>query len=377
MGISSLGDPRAAAEEAAVAAGRTCARPEAALVLATPGYGEGLRELLETVTACLGVDVLVGATAHGVVGDGREYEGGTALSVLALGDIEVRGFLVPHIADLDAGEFGEAIAKRVGSTGPEDLVVVLPDTGLLRPETFLQGLAAGLGDACVVGAGAVDALSEPPLQWCGTQPGSGAAAGLVVRASSPPRLGITQGTRAVTELMEVTRSRDHWILQLDGRPALDVYREAARGPLADDLSRAAQYVMAALPRRSQAPLAPGGYLVRAPVGFSTAERSLALPTVLEPGSLLAFVHREPETARRDLAEMLAPLAKRPAALGLWFDCMARGRGFFGVDGLESAYLERALGPTPVGGMFGSCEIGPVGGVTELLTYSAVLALIDG
>ena len=40
-------------------------------------------------------------------------------------------------------------------------------------------------------------------------------------------------------------------------------------------------------------------------------------------------------------------------------------------------LERALEPTPVGGMFGSCEIGPVGGVTELLTYSAVLALIDG
>ena len=117
--------------------------------------------------------------------------------------------------------------------------------------------------------------------------------------------------------------------------------------------------------------------MRAPVGFSTAERSLALPTVLEPGSLLAFVHREPETARRDLAEMLAPLAQQPAALGLWFDCMARGRGFFGVDGLEAAYLERALGPTPVGGMFGSCEIGPVGGVTELLTYSAVLALIDG
>ena len=184
VGISCLGDPRAAAEEAAAAAGHSCNRPEPALVLATPGYGAGLRELLETVTACLGVDVLVGATAHGVVGEGRESEGGTAGSVLALGGFEARGFLVPHVADLDVRELGEAIAKRVGPTGPEDLVVVLPDTGLLRPDAFLQGLAAGLGEARVVGAGAVDALSAPPCNgaarsppaarrpgcWCGLPP---------------------------------------------------------------------------------------------------------------------------------------------------------------------------------------------------------------
>ncbi len=157
----------------------------------------------------------------------------------------------------------------------------------------------------------------------------------------------------------------------------DVYREAARGRLAEDLPRAAQYVMAALPRRSREPLGPGGYLVRAPVGFSESKRAFALPLVLERGSRLAFVHREPETARGDLVEMLAPLAGGSATVGLWFDCMARGRAFFGVEGLEAAYLERALGSTPVGGMFGSCEIGPVGETTELLTYSAVLALVEG
>ena len=42
----------------------------------------------------------------------------------------------------------------------------------------------------------------------------------------------------------------------------------------------------------------------------------------------------------------------------------------------SGFLSQALGSTPVAGMFGSCEIGPVGGRTELLTYTGVLALID-
>ena len=67
---------------------------------------------------------------------------------------------------------------------------------------------------------------------------------------------------------------------------------------------------------------------------------------------------------------------RPA-LGLYLDCSARGAAFFGVPGLEAAYLEHAFGETPVAGMFGSCEIAPVGdGAPELLTYTGVLALID-
>jgi len=377
VGISSLGDPRAAAEEAAAAACRSCPHPEAALVMATSAYGSELPVLLDTLRASLGVDLLVGATAHGVVGAGREYESGTALSVLALEGFDARGFLIPHVADHTPDELGEAIAKQVGRPRAEDLVVALPDTGGLQPAAFLQGLEAGLGDARMVGAGAVDALSQRPLQWCGPQLVGGAAAGLVVRGSSPPQIGVTQGARPVTDLLEVTRCRDQWILQLDGRPALDVYREAARGRLAEDLPRAAHYVMAALPCRSADPLGPGGYLVRAPVGFSESQRALALPLELQRGSRIAFVHREPETARSDLLDMLAPLAGRPASVGLWFDCMARGRAFFGVEGLEVAYLERSLGSVPVGGMFGSCEFGPVGGKTELLTYSAVLALIEG
>ncbi len=48
-----------------------------------------------------------------------------------------------------------------------------------------------------------------------------------------------------------------------------------------------------------------------------------------------------------------------------------------MSGLEAAYLESAFGSAPLAGMFGSCEIGPIGGRTELLTYTGVLALLDG
>jgi small ligand-binding sensory domain FIST len=47
-----------------------------------------------------------------------------------------------------------------------------------------------------------------------------------------------------------------------------------------------------------------------------------------------------------------------------------------MPGLEAAYLERFFGSAPIAGMFGSCEIGPIGGGSELLTHTGVLALID-
>jgi small ligand-binding sensory domain FIST len=48
-----------------------------------------------------------------------------------------------------------------------------------------------------------------------------------------------------------------------------------------------------------------------------------------------------------------------------------------VPGLEAAYLENSFRKTPIAGMFGSCEIGPIAGRPELLTYTGVLALVEG
>ena len=188
---------------------------------------------------------------------------------------------------------------------------------------------------------------------------------------------MTQACRPMTELLTVTRTRGHWVVELEGRPALDVYREVARGPLAADLRRAAAFVLVALPvEASQDTLAPGTYLVRQVVGFEENANAFAIPEPVKPGDRIALTARDPESAREDLKHMLEGIGG-PPALGLYFDCCARGAGFFGVPGLEAAYLESALGPVPLAGMFGSCEIGPIGARTELLTYTGVLALVDG
>jgi small ligand-binding sensory domain FIST len=376
VGLSTQDDPCRAAEEAVAAALASGLRPDAALLIATPGYGSGMPDLLSRACDALGTRTLAGAQAHGVLGAGREHEGGRAVAVLAIEGLEAQAFLLDAGAVNDGSAADEIVAALGGALREEDLVVLLPDPRGVHLEALLADARAKLAPAQIVGAGAATLNGDEPLQWCGRELATGAVAGLVLRGEKRPRVGVTQACRPASELLTVTRTQGHWILELDGRPALDVYREVARGPLAEDLRRAAAFVLAALPRDAAAPLAPGGYLVRNIAGFAVAERALAIPEAVAAGDRIAFVSREPAAAREDLKAMLAQLREPAPAFGLYFDCCARGASFFGVSGLEAAYLEESFGSAPLAGLFGSCEIGPVAGRTELLTYTGVLALVD-
>ena len=375
VGISNAREPRLAAEEAVEAALAGGLRPDSALLFLGPGFGRELPGVLDAAIGCLGTEAVVGVTAHGVLGCGHESEGTAAVAVLAQSGLEAHPFLISDLAGDEATAGAEIAAYLGGPPRSEDLIVLLPDPGALRADVLLQGIRAHLEPACIVGAGAADPTAEAPLLWCGRRRERGGLAGMVLRATRPPRIGVTQACRPTSDLLRVTRTQGHWILGLDGRPALDVYREVAGGPLAEDLRRAAAFLLVAIPRDEADPLRPGGYVVRHVVGFAEGARAFAIPDVVKPGDQIALATREPEAAREDLKAMLERMGAAAPGLGLYFDCCARGSKLFGVPGLEAGYLDRAFGAAPLAGMFGSCEIGPIGATSELLTYTGVLALI--
>lgn len=378
-GISSLSEARAAAREAAEGAlsGLAGTGPaDAALLFAGPGHAAEASRLLEGAAEVLGTRCLVGGLAHGVIGAGQEDEGDSGVSVLAVSGLEAESLWLPELAGQEDAVGDELLARLGGAPRPEDLVVLLPDPRALRPGPLLAGVHEAVGPAGVVGAGAADPLSRAPLVWSGREVESGALAALVLRGAAGLRLGVTQACRPATPLLTVTRAAGPWVQEIDGRPALEVYREAAREPLAEDLARASAFVLAGLPRDPADPLAPGGYLVRNVAGFDLDANAFAIPEGMAAGDPLILVHREPETARDDLKALLAGLADAKPGMALYLDCCARGAGFFGAAGLEAAYLGQAFPGVPLGGMFGSCEIGPIAGRPELLTYTGVLALLE-
>ncbi len=374
--LSTDSDPvragREAAESALAAAGLD--RAEAALLLATPDHGDGLPDLVAEAGRVLGGPV-VGATGQGVMAGGAAQESGPGVAVLALGCPAHPFLLEGPGEEVHAGE--DVLAALGRAADPDDLVVLLPDPYAISPDRMLQSLGEALGPASIVGAGAVEGPGVPPAQWLDDRLVTGGVAGIVIPGAAAPRIGVTQACTPVTPPLQVTRTDGPWILELDGRPALDVFREVARGPLAEDLRRAAAFLFAAFPdpQDPEGSLAAGDYRVRNVVGFVEERRAVSLAASVRTGERIAWVLREPHGARDDLKRMLSRLAGEPEpGLGVYLDCCARGRALFEVPGLEAAYLAEALGALPWIGTLGAYEIGPVRGRTELLTYTGVLAL---
>jgi len=412
-GLSTDPDPREAARGAcrralAGLAGRTgsassaATRPGGALLLASGEHAEAAPTLLAAAAELLGTEAIAGASVGGLWTPGDGEPAGPAVGVVVLAGAAVEPFLLRDLEGSE-GRGGAELARRLAEGGGPprsgDLVLLLPDADALALGPLAAGLAEPLAPAAVAGVGAAEGPGGAPLGWCGREVASSALAGLVVRGRPPPRLAVAGAFRPVTEPLKVTRARGHWILGLDGRPALDVFREVAREPLARDLRRAAEHVLVALPRGSGR-LDRGELVVRRVAGFDPRRRAFAVPfrvgaaVETEPASParrgaggrrdargadeLALAVRDPDWARAELKARLAELASGPPpALGLWLSCSVRSDSLLGPRGLEAGYVESALGRGPLLGVLGPAQIGPVAGRPEALVHAGVGVVLEG
>ena len=112
VGVSTFRDARAAGEEAAAAAMAGLERADAALLLTGPGYEATLPALLDAAVSSLGTEAVAGASAHGVLAAGREYQDVPAVVVLALSGLETHAFLIADPSGDEAAACDEIAAVQ-------------------------------------------------------------------------------------------------------------------------------------------------------------------------------------------------------------------------------------------------------------------------
>jgi small ligand-binding sensory domain FIST len=378
-GLSTVPDPRKAALEAGLAAaaalgGATC---DLAVVFASGGYLAAPEATLAAIHEVLAPEGLIGCGAGGVIGRGREIEGGSAVTVWAasLGEGTATTFhasveeleegtgALTGMADLSGAD--GAILLADPATFPTDAVLrFLSESAPLLP--LLGGLASGrtpddetvlfIGDE-VVGEGAVgvrlDGVEVLPM--------------------------VSQGAAPIGPELTITAGEGHVIGELAGKPALEKLRETIEALPPEDLRLVQGGLLVGIVIDSNKPdYVQGDFLVRGLVGADPSTGQVAVAADVHPGQVVRLHARDAESADRDLREALsirmAALGGRPPAGALVFACNGRGRSMFGRGDHDAEAVADALAGAPAAGFFAAGEIGPVGGEYFLHSFTATVAV---
>jgi len=361
---------REAAEQALKQAGRP--RADAALCFATPDYFSEADVLLDALQMACGTELVVGASGAGVLTSRDEVEGARGVVVLTLASERVG---TRPVEASNINEVGEAWRQSVGEVPHEtSLFVCLSDTNAIAPEELLATMNEVSPGLPVVGGGSCDDGSgERAFQFGPGGVVQGAVVGLALTGVEVD-VGVTQACAPLCEPYVITRSEGSIVLELGGRPAVEVLAEVVRGR---DLSRG---VFAGLSCVDTQSFGHGEFVVRPITGLDTSRNSFTVASEISEGQSLVFAMRDPKAARQDLERLLglqSPFARGGSgpAFGLYFNCCSRGRGLYGQSGVDTALLGAYLGALPVAGLFTGLEFAPVAGRNRLQLFSGVLALV--
>ena len=384
VGHSIDGDPRRAASEAASGALAQAGlrQADAVICFISSAHGAAYPLIVRTIAETAQTREIAGCSASGVIASQHETEGGTCVSVLAIGGSQIKGkrLFVPDLRgnDREVGRQISAAAKP--ALAKDNLLCLFPDTYNLTPEPLLDSIASELPHTMVVGGGATeDGSVGETFQFCGDVVSSNSVSAMLLSGDFKIDVGVSLACQPLGPGHRVTAVEENIIIELDGRSAFEVYHEAI-GPLADDLPRASAFVFLGVPLDPNAErLERGRYLVRNIIGASKEHGVLAVAHRPRVGDLVGLVLRDGQRARDDLKlalEELRASTQRPPAFGLYFDCVSRGSGLYNVPNHDSAYIRQYLGEIPVAGFFTGLEIGPLSAATRLLQYSGVLVLVS-
>jgi small ligand-binding sensory domain FIST len=310
-----------------------------------------------------GVENWVGSVGIGVCGTNAEVFDRPAISVL-IGHWPENGFrLFPALTD-GLGPL-EQTAGTWMSLHPPQLTLVHGDPRTPRLIPVLNGLADRVG--FLVGGLAASRGEFPTLANRVFESG---LSGVMFSSAVGVATGLTQGCSPVGPLRTITAAEDNMAMEIDGRPALEVFKQDIGELLSRDLRKVGGLIFAGFPVTGSD---TGDYLVRNLNGIDTQKGWLSLGEDVTAGRRILFVRRDPVAAQADLERMLNQLKRRlsgPPKAGLYCSCVARGPNLFGHDSEELKTIGRILGNFPLTGVFANGEISN----NRLYGYTGVLTL---
>jgi hypothetical protein len=270
------------------------------------------------------------------------------------------------------------VASRLGRA-PDLFVLVYDPLAGADVERVLSGIRSAI--ECPVVGGAASQPSGPIVktyQYYGTEAVTHAAVALGLCGPFRTELGFCHGTSPTGVVMTLTRADGNVLLELDGRPALDVWREAiGAGP--EEVLNQSQTAAVALGVVEQDDSVS---VIRAAFGFTEKTKAIVVQAAIPEGSAVQIHHRTVEVVTKGAAAMGKELegrlaGKRPWAV-LGFECGARTAPFLGQAATlqENVALQDVVAPrAPWLGLLAWGEVASLSGIPMVHNYTYPLVVL--
>lgn len=296
--------------------------------------------ILERLRAATPVHHWIGASGIGVLGSEQAELDAPSISLM-LCRLPKDSFHVFSGRAPLSREFTAYGAIVHGDPATPDMSELVRDmAGKVRANGISGGLASG---------------RQQPIQIADTVL-SGGMSGVAFDERIRLLTGVSQGCLPLPGGWRVTDADEHVITELDGRPALQVLREAAGPALGADLRRATRNLRVGLTNAEQDKRM---FSVRNIVSIDLRRGHLTINDQVTEGQHLVFVRQDAQSASDDFRQMLQNLQQacpEPPVCGIYVSGCERGGVLFERDDSEVAMIAEVFDNLPLAGFFAAGEI---------------------
>lgn len=336
-----------------------------------------LRRLPGLVADGLRTEAVIGTVGSGLVGGDRELEGRAAVVVAAARLPECRATLF-HCNEAQRRAWSQdpgALSALGLSDSPRAPILLLADPFSFDIDELLTLLSRSAPRSPVIGGLA----SGPPapglsLLVAGRELEAQGCVGLQLEGDFDFEAVVSQGCKPIGRHVVVTGGRGNLITSLRGKPPRQVLSELASSLSESDLALLRRSLLIGrVVNERQDSFRRGDFLVRPVLRLS--DDGLVIGDAVKVGQTVQFHVRDADTAREDLATLLAQRDSPARVFGaLLFTCNGRGEALFGRPNHDTELIREALDSPPVAGFFCGGEIGPIGDRAWLHGFTSSLGL---
>jgi small ligand-binding sensory domain FIST len=358
-------------------------KPDLVCAFVSHHHGSAIEHLGQELLHRTGARHVLGCTGESIVGPTVEVEGGPALALWAgvLPRTEVRPFSV----EVEQSEKGELSFSRLPEVQDKARasVLLLADPFAFPASQYLELVNTELpGVECIGGMASGGSGPGQNLLFGERGLAESGAIGVVIEGEVEVRAIVSQGCRPVGKPWVVTGCREHFVLKLGAKKAVEALMETM-GSISEGerelFSRQPFLGLAIDPRKSS--FTRGDFLVRGLMGLDPQQGAIAVgDSSIRVGMTVQFLVRDAQSAGEDLVHLMRERsvggARKAESQGaLLFSCNGRGTRMFGsanhdIGCVQSAFVQ----PVPAAGFFAAGEIGPVGGRNFVHGFTASVAL---